>query len=155
MGGTGIFGYRLGAENQPVRIDGLREVQRELRRLGGDARSDMKPAHKKAADLVAAETRPKAPVRTGQLQATIRSFARQNAGVVRAGIKAVPYAGPIIFGWPARHIKPNPFIYEAADRRRAQVAQAYAERMSEIIVKRGLQVGAPPNGLAAMRNVGK
>ena len=155
MAGTGLFGYRLGSNNQPVRIEGLAEVQKELRKLGDDAKNDMKPAHLKAAEIVAAASRPKAPVRTGRLQSTIRAFARQRAGIVRAGIKAVPYAGPIIFGWPERHIKPNPFIYEAADHRRAEIAAAYSERMAQIIVKHGLQVGAPPMGLSALKDAAK
>lgn len=150
MGGTGLFGYRLGNDKGPVQIEGLKEVQYELRRLGVDAKNDMKPAHKKAAEIVAAEAARKAPVRTGQLQSTIRAFGRQKAGVVRVGNKQIPYAGPIIFGWPARRIKPNPFIYDAADARRSEIATVYSERMGEIIRKHGLQLGAPASGLSSV-----
>lgn len=150
MGGTGLFGYRLGNDKGPVQIEGLKEVQYELTRLGVDAKNDMKPAHKKAAEIVAAEASNKAPVRTGQLRSTIRAFGRQRAGVVRIGTKQIPYAGPIIFGWPARRIKPNPFIYDAADSRRAEIAMAYSDRMSELIRKHGLQVGAPPMSVSSV-----
>jgi hypothetical protein len=47
----------------------------------------------------------------------------------------VPYAGPIHFGWPARQIKPNPFIYEVLDDRRQEVYAIYAQRISELIYK--------------------
>ena len=143
MARTGIYGYRLGSNVTGVKIEGLTAVQRELVRLGNDAKNDMKPAHQKAAEIVAQEARPKAPIVTGQLQSTIRAFGRQRAGVVRVGTKTVPYAGPIIFGWPKRHIKANPFIYDAADARRAEVTAAYEERMSHLIRKHGLNVGAP------------
>lgn len=150
MGGTGVFGYRLGAENKPVQIEGLKEVQLELTRLGADAKNDMKPAHLKAAQIVANEAANRAPIRTGKLASTIRAFGRQRAGVVRVGTKQIPYAGPIVFGWPARRIKPNPFIYEAADKRRSEIAAAYSERMGEIIRKHGLQIGAPPMSVTSV-----
>ena len=35
---------------------------------------------------------------------------QQKAGVIRAGSKSVPYAGVINYGWPARRIKPRPFV---------------------------------------------
>jgi hypothetical protein len=47
----------------------------------------------------------------------------------------VLYAGPIHFGWPARNIQPNPFIYEVLDGRRQEVYALYADRISQLIVK--------------------
>jgi hypothetical protein len=47
----------------------------------------------------------------------------------------VPYAGPIHFGWPARNIRPNPFIYQVLDSRRDEVLKLYERRIDEIITK--------------------
>lgn len=150
MGGTGLFGYRLGSESQRQEIVGLREVQINLAKLGSDAKNDMKPAHKKAAEIVVEKARPEAPVISGRLRDSLRAYARQRAGVVRAGNASVPYAGPIIFGWPARAIKANPFIYDAVDARRAEIVRLYDQRMKEVIAKNGLGLGPPHYAPSAM-----
>lgn len=138
MAGTGRYGFRLGDQYGAVRVAGLKEVQYSLTKLGKDARNEMKPAHKAAAELVVYKARPMSPVRTGALRDTLRAFARQRAGIVRAGTASVPYAGPIIFGWPLRGIRANPFIYKAADERRDQIVALYEKRMAELIRKNGL-----------------
>lgn len=138
MAGTGSYGFRLGNDVGRVQVAGLKEVQYSLTKLGKDARNELKPAHKAAAELVVAKARPMAPVRTGNLRETLRPFARQRAGIVRAGGISAPYAGPIVFGWPARHIKANPFIYNAADQRRGEIVALYEKRMAELIRINGL-----------------
>jgi hypothetical protein len=118
------------AKKPGVKVADLNKFTRKLKQYEG-AVEDMKAAHKSAADLVAATARPLIPTRTGRLKGTLRTGASQRGGRVAAGKKAVPYAGPIHFGWPNRPnsakgwrggpIRPNPFIYDALDRRRAEV----------------------------------
>jgi hypothetical protein len=140
MAGSGRYGFRLGDRYGRIQVAGLKEVQYSLNALGKDAKNDMKPAHKAAAELVVYKARPAAPYRTGKLAESLRPFARQRAGIVRAGNKTnVPYAGPIIFGWPMRGIRANPFIYEAADSRRAEIVALYEKRMGELITKHRLR----------------
>ena len=79
-----------------------------------------------------------APVRSGRMAASIRAAAVRTGGRVRVGNSSVPYAGPIHFGWPARRIKPQPFVYEALDPRRDEVAEVYAKRLNELIVRYGI-----------------
>lgn len=142
MAGAGRFGYRLGNEREGKQeIEGLRELQRDLRKLGDDAKKEMKPAHLKSAEIVVMGAKRYVPYRTGKLADSIRAMARQTAGVVRAGSASVPYAGPIHFGWPARFIKPQPFIYDALDERRDEIVNIYAERMGQLINKYDLGPG--------------
>lgn len=138
MAGTGLYGFRLGDQYGRIQVAGLKEVQYSLHKLGKDARNEMKPAHRAAAELVVYKARPMSPVVTGALAQSLRAFARQRAGIVRAGSTAVPYAGPIIFGWPMRGIKANPFIYKAADSRRGEIVALYEKRMAELIRINGL-----------------
>lgn len=153
MAESGVFGYRL-EPNQVVgveRIDGLREVQRDLRRLGDDTKSEMKETHRQAAEIVVRGAIRLVPKRTGRLALSIKALATQSSGRVRAGSASVPYAGPIHFGWPARKIAPQPFIYDALDPRRDEIRRLYEDRINELVEKYDLTAGKPLKQLRATR----
>lgn len=136
MATTGLVGFRVRSDRPGVlKIEGLREVQRDLRKLSEATKKEMKATHQKAAEIVVGESKKYVPVRTGALANSIRAAATMRGGRVRVGSASVPYAGPIHFGWPARRIKPQPFIYEALDPRRNEIAQLYAERIGQLIDK--------------------
>ena len=141
MARTGTYGYRLESGGR-LEIEGLREVQKALQGFAEDSREDMKDTHRRAGEIVASAAKPLAPVRTGALSATITSSPTKYQGRVRIGRGAsVPYAGPIHFGWPARRIAPQPFVYEALDGRREEVKQAYEQRIGELISRHNLAPG--------------
>ena len=125
----------IGDMGGQLQIEGLRDVQKAMRNFSDDSRNDMKETHRKAGQIVVDGAARLVPVRSGALLASLKSAPTQRQGRVRVGSAAVPYAGPIHFGWPARHIQPNPFIYEVLDGRRQEVYAMYAERISELIVK--------------------
>lgn len=128
----------IGDMGGQLEIEGLRDVQKAMKNFSDDSRNDMKETHRKAGQLVVDGAARLVPVRSGALLASLRSAPTQRQGKVRLGSAAVPYAGPIHFGWPARHIQPNPFIYEVLDGRRQEVYALYAERISELVVKYNL-----------------
>lgn len=144
MATTGVYGFRVEGQGR-LEIDGLREVLRDIRRLGDDARDDMKDTHRKAGEIVATVARGIAPVRTGRLASTIISAPTQRQGRVRVGRgQSIPYAGPIHFGWPARRIAPQPFIYDALDQRADEVRRVYENRIGELITRHNLAPGQRP-----------
>ena len=99
---------------QEIQIDGVDRLTKALSAAGLEL-SDLKAALKQAAQIVEQTAAAKAPRgETDRLVNSLRSSATKKAGVVRAGRKTVPYAGPIHWGWPARNIKPNTFITDAA-----------------------------------------
>lgn len=152
MAGSGTYGFRL-APDQIVKAEivGLREVQRDLRKLGDDTKTEMKETHKQAAEIVVLGAKRLVPYRTGALAASIRALATQSSGRVRAGSASVPYAGPIHFGWPSRGIAPNPFIYDAVDSRVDDIRGLYAERIDQLINKYDLSSGQAVKQARAVR----
>ena len=146
-----------------VRVVGLKQFTKELKQYGDAAVSDLKKAHEAAAKIVHDAAKPKAPIhgvtsvisgkpywevpqhRSGNMASTLRYSGTQRGGFVRAGRKAVPYAGPVHFGWPSRPnlakgwrggpIKPNPFIFDALDERRDEVARAFARYIDDLTDK--------------------
>ena len=135
MAGTGQYGFRLDSGQGKLGITGLADVNKALRSMSKDTRDSMKETHKRAAEIVIQGAKRYVPVVTGRLAASIRNSSTQRMGRVRVGSASVPYAGPIHFGWPARQIKPQPFIYDALDGRRREVAAVYVKRIDELTVK--------------------
>jgi hypothetical protein len=121
----------------------MREIRRAMKDLSDSSKVDMKSTHRAVAEIVARQAKYEVPVRTGRLRSTIRTRSTLTQGRVVAGMGRVPYAGPIHFGWPTRPdpskrwrggpISPQPFIYEAADRRIDEVVDAYEQRIGELI----------------------
>lgn len=98
-----------------VRVVGAAQLRRTMRRAGRDL-TDLKRANQAAAQIVARLARQpgRAPRRTGRLAGTVRGNRAVGRATVLAGGAAVPYAGPVHWGWESRNIEPNPWISEAA-----------------------------------------
>lgn len=131
-GGSGRYGYRVGGDRGTYKVTGLREVRKALKQYGDETKTALKPANLEAARVVAEKSKYFVPVRTGALESTIRALATTKSGKVRVGNAKVEYAGPIHFGWPARLIKPQPFIYDALDDRIEQVLSVYNSAIDEL-----------------------
>jgi hypothetical protein len=118
-----------------IRVDGLSEVLRDLRKLGNkDVPKAIRKANLDAAKLVVPTAKGIAPRRTGRLAASVGARATQKAGSIKAGSRVkVPYAGPIHFGWWERHIRPNPFLYRAVDRRAREVYRQYEKQLEQAV----------------------
>lgn len=117
-----------------IEVDGLNRLIRQLRQLDPELLDELKAANRDLASDVESTARGLAPVRDGTLASSLRSSGTARSGIVRAGRKSVPYVGPIHFGWRDRNIMPNPFLYDALDRRRDEVFRQYlrtVERVTE------------------------
>jgi hypothetical protein len=128
---------------ESVKIEGLNKLVRDLRRLDPDVVKGLRLDHIEMAEKVASTARGFAPRRSGRLRSSVRSGANQRSGVVRAGKKAVPYAGPIHFGWASRPNRlkgwrggpfgPQPFLYDAIDSRRDEISDAYLKTLRKAV----------------------
>lgn len=117
-----------------IEVEGGPQLRRALKKLG-DRAEDLSAIHAGIGELVADTARGLVPVASGRLQRAIRSGKTKKAATVRAGSRSVPYAGPIHFGWRARNIEPQPFLYDALDDRREEVAKRYADGIGDMVKK--------------------
>lgn len=115
-----------------LEVDGARQLRRALKQAGINVQ-DLKDAHREAAELVKRAADPDAPRRSGALASSTRAAGTQAAAIVRAGSARVPYAGPIHWGWPARHIDAQPWIADAAERTEPEWTQEYLDHLETII----------------------
>lgn len=139
---TGTFGFRANPSDA-VKIKGLAKLQRDLRKLSTDAldlnKEEFLATNKRVAEIIIGESKKFVPVLTGALAESVRNVSTKKSAKVRAGSLAVPYAGPIHFGWPSRGIRPNPFFYDAIDRRREEVRDRYDALIDNLTKKYDLR----------------
>ena len=117
-----------------VQVSGAKEFRAKLHQMGIELQ-DFKTINKLIAENVASDARGRAPVVTGTLAGDIRGGGTKTRAYVSVGRKRIPYAGPIHFGWPARNIQANPFLYEAIDSRADDVREVYAKRVDELAMR--------------------
>jgi len=117
-----------------VRVQGLNELIRTMKKAGEDL-SDLKDAHARAGQIVANYARTIAPKRSGKLAGTIRAAKQVRRARIQAGRASVPYANPIHWGWPSRHIEPNPFLSIAARDTESQWRTYYEKAVADALAK--------------------
>jgi hypothetical protein len=120
-----------------ITVTGQRQLKRSLKNIDG-AMADLKLIHADAAKIVETRAETLAPRRSGKLAKSVRSSGTKSAGVVRSGSSSVEYAGPVHFGWPAKNIAPQPFLYDALDQRSDEVIAVYQRRVNAVIRRNGL-----------------
>lgn len=118
-----------------IEVEGGPQLRRAFKRLG-DRAGDLKGLHGSIGEMVADTARTLVPIgddEGGHLQDTIRASKRQTGATVNAGTRALPYAGPIHFGWRARNIEPQPFLYDALDDRRDDIVAKYNDGIDKLV----------------------
>lgn len=110
-----------------IRVTGARELTRAMRAAGVEL-DDLKDANIAVGSIVLAAAQP--PRRTGALAASGRvARARARARVTYSK----PYAAPIHWGWPARHITANPWLSRAAQSTEATWLSTYLAALERIV----------------------
>jgi hypothetical protein len=121
--------------NAPVlQVDGARQLRATLKAAGDDL-EDLKAVHATVARYVALRAAAMAPRRSGRLAASVRGNQAKTAATVRAGGARVPYANPIHWGWPRRHIASNPFLVNAAHTTEPTWTKYYLREVERIVGK--------------------
>lgn len=130
-----------------VTVQGGARLRSTMKKAGLDVK-ELTSINKQAASTVTAAARATAPVGKpsrkrgrgrpksgGALKASIRAGATTKAGVIRAGGSRVPYANVQHWGWPARNIRPQYFISDAAIRTEPVWVKEYEKHMNAVIKK--------------------
>lgn len=128
------------ADEFAVRVEGLRELRRDLRQLQPDAAKEIRTVLKGAAEIVAAAARADAPRKTGRLADSIRGTTAGDRGVVRSKL---PYAnvqhwGGTIAprGTPIR-IRATEFVAKNLERRAEHIVEAIGDGIERAAQKNG------------------
>jgi hypothetical protein len=119
-----------------IQVIGLADLQRELRKLGPALPKALREANLEASREVAVPAvRKGAPVRSGALKASVRPLASQRRAQVAIGYARVPYVFPINFGWPARNIRAQEFVYSGIAKVPDKLVDVYADKIDKLTAR--------------------
>ena len=122
-----------------IEVEGLNDLIRDLKAVSSETRLDRELAktHRKAAQPMVREMRSRAPRGlTGNLSRSPRAATSASGAMIHVGDKnRVPYAGPINFGWPARNISPQEFIYSTIRDQREEFIEIYVDMMDDLLAR--------------------
>jgi hypothetical protein len=111
-------------------VKGVKQLAKDLRDFEGGV-AELKDANQKVGKIVVAEAQRRAPRVSGRLARSTKATRAPHRVKITGGGARVPYAGPIHWGWPARNIRSQPFVTDAAyetqpewlDEYRAEIAR--------------------------------
>lgn len=118
-----------------IQVEGLREFQRVVRQVKDrEVTKAVTEANKAAAQIVVDDAKPYAPRRSGRLANSVKAVNSARYSAVRAGTgKTVPYAGPIHYGWPARGIRPRPFLTVGIAKKSDEIRTKYEDGLRKVV----------------------
>ena len=124
-----------------IQISGLNEAVAGLKAMG--AEKELKDLNFRVGNLVVKEAKQLVPVRSGNLQNSIRASRTARSVVVIAGRDPfIPYANPINWGWffdkeyfIYKNIMPAQYMNKAAAKVRSRIGQFYMEDLVKIYEK--------------------
>lgn len=110
-----------------VKIEGLSELSRALRRVSSDYGDEQREIHRRIAEPIAADARSRVRSRSGRLAASIRPLAGKRYARVAAGRNSstLPYGAINHWGGYPGEYEGNEFLLDALDARREIVADDY------------------------------
>ena len=83
---------------EPIRVDGLAQFSRNLKKLDSEAPKALRLALNEAADVVVSDAKPRVPRRTGKAQASIKARSTRTAVRVQEGGTRASYMPWLDFG---------------------------------------------------------
>ena len=133
---------------EPIKITGLAEFNRNLRKLDKDLPKALRLAHNEAAQLVVDYARPKVPRRTGRAAGTLKAKSTRTESRVQGGSSRAPYYPWLDFGGKVGRgksvarpfIKQGRYIYPALGRHQAEFADLLAEKLVDVARQAGVEV---------------
>jgi len=133
---------------EPIRINGLRDFQKALKDMDGEAQKQLRVVLNSAADTIAAGAARRVPRRTGRAAGALRAQSSQREAKVIGGSGRAPYYGWLDFGGRVGigHSVSRPFVrsgrymYPTYAANTDTIHKALAEGLADLARHAGLTV---------------
>lgn len=131
---------------EPVKVKGLAEFNRNLKRLDAELPKAVRVAFNAAADVVVADAKPRVPRRRGRAQGSVRARSTRTKARVTGGGNRAPYYPWLDFGGRVGRRKSvkrpvladGRYIYNAYFRRRGEFVEAMEDALLDVVRQAGL-----------------
>jgi hypothetical protein len=130
----------------PIKIEGLAEFNRSLRKLDSNLPKALRLANNDAAGIVSGAAKPKVRRRSGRAQSSVKTRSTRTEARVSGGSKRVPYYAWLDFGGRVgrKNSVKRPFItsgrylYPAYAKNRGRVLDRLVDRLREVCREAGI-----------------
>jgi hypothetical protein len=112
-----------------VKVQGVDNLSRTLTAAAADL-ADLGETNTAAGRLLATRAAARAPRRTGRLAASVRATPDRTG--VQVGSSLI-YGPPIHWGWPARHVRRQPFLTDTLTDQAPAVLDLYATEVNRVL----------------------
>lgn len=134
--------------SEPIKVEGLREFNRALKKMDSDLPKAVRLAFNEAADLIVQDARPNVPVRSGRARSTVKARSTRTAARVVGGGNRAPYYPWLDFGGRVGRrksvrrpfLKDGRYIYAAYDRRKGEFIDVMAQKLVDLAEGAGIEV---------------
>lgn len=125
----------MAASRSRVRVEGVAEVQRALKRLEASS-EDLKAVHTTVVAGILPGIASRTPVRSGALAGGWTAGATKTRGRV---LNRERYAGPIEYGWPAHGIEPARMVGETIAAEQREIVRKYEDALEDLGRRAGFE----------------
>ena len=131
-----------------IKIDGLREFQRDLKKLDSDLPKALRVALNEAAEVVVSYARPRIPRVSGRAAASVKAKSTRTAVRVSGGGNRVPYFPFLDFGGRVGRrrsvrrpfLKEGRYIYAAYFSNQKEFAEVLEKALLNVAKQAGVEV---------------
>jgi phage gpG-like protein len=117
-----------------ISIQGIKEVKDSLKRMGRDLESNL-DLNKELSTTLSQKASAMAPRLTGALASSVQGNPSAEKAQILAGSPAVPYAGVIEYGWPAKNREARPYLNPAVNDNMGYIVEKYNDSIKKAIQK--------------------
>lgn len=133
---------------EPVKITGLSEFTRNLKKINADLPKVLRLAHNEAGQLIVDYARPRVPNKTGRAAGTIKTRSTRTETRVQGGSKRVPWYAWLDFGGRVGRsrsvhrpfIKQGRYLYPALGANYDKFVAVLEEKLIEVARQAGVEV---------------
>jgi hypothetical protein len=133
---------------EPIKIEGLAEFSRNLRKLSSDLPKALRLAHNEAGQLIVDYAKAKVPRRTGRAAGTIKTKSTRTETRIQGGSKRASYYPWLDFGGRVGRsrsvqrpfIKQGRYIYVALGENYDKFAALLEEKLIDVAREAGVEV---------------